>query len=133
MNNPAVDEWLEKLPLDLQKITRELIAVAQINMPGVLEFISQDTVRYSINDTPSNQICYIAPQKKGYVNFGFFFGVGLADPKKLLIGEGKRLRHVKIWSAEEARNPALAKLIAATWKNAPQSIAEVHKGMRKCV
>ncbi len=130
-DNPTVDQWLEKLPPDLQKITRELIAVARKNMPGVHEFIYHDAVGYSVNESPFDRICYIAPQKKGYVNFGFFFGAGLPDPKKLLVGEGKRLRHVKVWSMDEAKNPALAKLIAATWKKAPESVAKVHAGMRK--
>jgi hypothetical protein len=105
-NNPTVDEWLAKLPLELQIITQELIEVARKNMPNVHEFIYHDAVGYSVNDSPFDRICYIAPQKKGYVNFGFFFGAGLPDPKKLLVGEGKRLRHVKIWSGAEAKNPA---------------------------
>jgi hypothetical protein len=130
-NNPTVDEWFEKLTPDLQIITRELITVARKNMPKVHEFIYHDAVGYSVNDSPFDRICYIAPQKKGYVNFGFFFGAGLPDPKKLLIGEGKRLRHVKIWSVEEAKNPALAKLIAATWKEAPESVAKIHASRKK--
>jgi hypothetical protein len=130
-DNPTVDQWLEKLPPDLQRITRELIAIARKNMPGAQEFIYHDAVGYSINDSPFDRICYIAPQKKGYINFGFFFGAGLPDPKKLLVGEGKRLRHIKIRSMEEAQNPALAKLIAATWKDAPGSVAKIHTGMRK--
>lgn len=130
-DNPTVDRWLEKLPPDLQNITRELIAVARKNMPGVHEFIYHDAVGYSVNDSPFDRICYIAPQRKGYVNFGFFFGARLPDPKKLLTGEGKRLRHVKVRSVEEAKNPALAKLISATWKKAPDSVAKVHAGMKK--
>jgi hypothetical protein len=130
-NTPTVEEWLEKLPSDLQIITRELIAVARKNMPNVHEFIYHDAVGYSVNDSPFDRICYIAPQKKGYVNFGFFFGADLPDPKNLLVGEGKRLRHVKIWSVEEAKNPGLAKLIAETWKKAPESVAKVHAGMKK--
>jgi len=130
-NTPTVEEWLEKLPSDLQIITRELIAVARKNMPKVHEFIYHDAVGYSVNDSPFDRICYIAPQKKGYVNFGFFFGADLRDSKNLLVGEGKRLRHVKIWSVEEAKNPGLAKLIAETWKKAPESVAKVHAGMKK--
>ena len=130
-NTPTVEEWLEKLPSDLQIITRESIAVARKNMPNVHEFIYHDAVGYSVNDSPFDRICYIAPQKKGYVNFGFFFGADLSDPKNLLVGEGKRLRHVKIWSMEEAKNPGLAKLIAETWKKAPESVAKVHAGMKK--
>jgi len=129
--NPPVEEWLANLPLELQTITRALIAVARKNMPKTHEFIYHDAVGYSVNDSPFDRICYIAPQKKGYVNFGFFFGAGLPDPRKLLIGEGKRLRHVKVWSVEEAKNPALAKLIAATWKEAPESIAMIHARHKK--
>jgi hypothetical protein len=130
-DNPVIEQWLEKLPLDVQKITRKLIAVARKNMPNAHEFIYHDAVGYSVNDSPFDRICYIAPQNKGYVNFGFFFGAGLPDPQKLLVGDGKRLRHVKIRSEDEAQNPALAQLIAATWKGAPKLVANVHAGMKK--
>jgi hypothetical protein len=131
MNRIPIDEFLASLPADVQAITRELVAVARKNMPDAHEFIYHDAVGYSVSDSPFDRICYIAPQKKGYVNFGFFFGASLPDPKNLLIGEGKRLRHIKIWSVEEAKNPALAKLIAQTWKEAPESIAKVHAGRKK--
>ena len=123
----SVEEWLSNLPTDLQEVTKALRAVARKNLPGAHEFIYHDAIGYSVNDSPFDRICYIAPQKKGYVNFGFFFGAGLSDPEKLLVGEGKRLRHVKIRSVDEAKNPALAKLIAATWREAPESIAKIHK------
>lgn len=131
MNKFSVEEWLANLAPDLQAITKQLRAVARKNMPDAQEFIYHDAIGYSVSDSPFDRICYVAPQKKGYVNFGFFFGAGLPDPKKLLIGEGKRLRHVKVWSVEEAKNPALVKLIAVTWKQAPGSIAKVHEGRKK--
>jgi hypothetical protein len=131
MDRISVEEFLANLPADVQAITRELCVIAGKNMPGAHEFIYHEAVGYSVNDSPFDRICYIAPQKKGYVNFGFFFGAGLADPKKLLIGEGKRLRHVKVWSVDEAKNPALGKLIATTWKEAPEHVAAVHAKMRK--
>lgn len=129
--NPTVEQWLENFPPDRQLMIRELIALARRNMPGAHEFIYHDAVGYSVNDSPFDRICYIAPQNKGYVNFGFFFGAGLPDPKQLLEGEGKRIRHVKVWSVDEAKNPALASLVAATWKLAPKRVAEVHAGMKK--
>jgi hypothetical protein len=127
----SVQEWLAKLAPDLRAITKQLRAVARKNMPKAREFIHQDAIRYSFTDSTFDQICYILPQRKGYVNFGFFFGGALRDPEKLLIGEGKRLRHVKVWSVAEAKNPALAKLIAATWEKAPESIASIRKGIKK--
>jgi hypothetical protein len=131
MSKISVEDWLANLPADLQAIAKELRAVAKENMPNAHEFIYHDAIGYSVSDSPFDRICYVAPQKKGYVNFGFFFGAGLPDPKKLLVGEGKRLRHVKVWNVEEVQNPALAKLIAATWKEAPESIAKVHAGRKK--
>ena len=131
MNRMPVEEFLSNLPPEVQAIARELVSVARKNMPEAHEFIYHDAVGYAVSDSAFDRICYIAPQKKGYVNFGFFFGAALADPKKLLTGEGKRLRHVKVWSQEAARNPALAKLIFQTWKEAPESVAGIHAGRKK--
>ena len=133
MGSPSisVEEWLSNLPPDLQLITKKLRAVARKNMPGAHEFIYHNAIGYSTSDSPFDRICYIAPQKKGYVNFGFFFGAGLPDPHTLLIGDGKRLRHVKIWSVNQAKDSALAKLIAATWNEAPESIARIHASRKK--
>ena len=131
MDRISLEEFLSSLPPDVQPITRELCAVARKKMPGAHEFIYHNAVGYSVSDSPFDRICYIAPQKKGYVNLGFFFGAGLSDPKELLVGEGKRLRHAKVWSVEEAKNPALAKLIAETWKEAPASIARIHAERKK--
>ena len=126
MSKISVQEWLANLPPDLRTIAKALRALGRKNMPSTHEFIYHDAIGYSVSDSPFDRICYIAPQKKGYVNFGFFFGAGLPDPKKLLLGDGKRLRHVKVWSVEEAKSPALAKLIAAACKEAPESIAKIH-------
>jgi hypothetical protein len=130
MSEITIEQYLMNLPPDLQAITRELCEVARKNMPGAYEFIYHDAVGYSVSKSPFDRICYIAPQR-GYVNLGFFFGVGLVDPKHLLVGEGKRLRHLKVRSVEDARNPALGKLVAATWKEAPESIAKIHAGRKK--
>lgn len=130
MSQISVEEFLSNLAPDLQTITRELVAVARKNMTDAHEFIYHNALGYSVSESPFDRICYIAPQR-GYVNFGFFFGVNLPDPKHLLVGEGKRLRHVKVRSVEEAQNPALGKLVAATWKEAPGSIAKIHAQRKK--
>jgi hypothetical protein len=60
---------------------------------------------------------YICPLKD-YVRLGFMFGTHLDDPEQLLVGEGKRLRHIKIGSLAEAGNPALRPLVEAAWAEA---------------
>jgi hypothetical protein len=44
---------------------------------------------------------YILPHKS-WVNLGFYQGAGLSDPKGLMEGTGKKLRHIKIRTIEDA-------------------------------
>ena len=47
----------------------------------------------------------------GYVQFGFFNGASLKDPKGLLEGEGKYVRHTKVRDASEIDERAFAALL----------------------
>lgn len=47
----------------------------------------------------------------GHVNLGFYHGAALADPKGLLEGTGRRLRHVKVRDVAACGSPALAALL----------------------
>jgi hypothetical protein len=58
----------------------------------------------------SEHFCYLAPQRDR-VNLGFFHGSDLPDPDGLLEGTGKKLRHVKVRSVEQAEFPATGELI----------------------
>lgn len=48
---------------------------------------------------------------KGHVNFGFWRGVDLDDPKGLLSGDGKKMRHVRIASMEDIDADAFAAFV----------------------
>jgi len=52
---------------------------------------------------------------KAHVNIGFFFGAQLRDPGGLLLGSGKRMRHVKVTPGEELDSAALSALIDAAY------------------
>ena len=47
----------------------------------------------------------------GYVQFGFFSGTSLKDPKGLLEGEGKYVRHAKVRAASSIDERAFAALL----------------------
>jgi len=51
---------------------------------------------------------YSAPE---YVQFGFFNGAALKDPKGLLHGAGKFVRHAKVYDVSEIDERAFAALI----------------------
>lgn len=55
-------------------------------------------------------VCYGHPLDDR-VDFGFFKGVMLKDPKKILEGEGKFLRHVKVRRLADIRERELAGLL----------------------
>ena len=55
---------------------------------------------------------YILPYKR-WVNLGFYQGVDLTDPKGLLEGTGAKMRHIKIRSVDEAKQPEVRALIEA--------------------
>jgi hypothetical protein len=55
---------------------------------------------------------YICPMTD-YVRLGFYYGGELPDSKGLLQGEGKRLRHIKIYSLSEVDRPEIRRLLKA--------------------
>jgi len=48
---------------------------------------------------------------KNHINLGFYHGAALPDPKRLLEGTGKRLRHIKIESVSKAKSSPIKQLI----------------------
>jgi hypothetical protein len=49
------------------------------------------------------------------INVGFYLGADLSDPGGLLIGTGKRMRHVKVRPGEKLDSAALRALIVAAY------------------
>jgi hypothetical protein len=58
----------------------------------------------------SEGYAYIMPHKK-WVNLGFYMGAFLPDPVGIMEGTGKKLRHVKVRSVEDAGRPEIRALI----------------------
>jgi hypothetical protein len=52
-----------------------------------------------------------------HANIGFFFGAFLDDPVKLLEGDGKRVRHIKLRPGRMPDEAALGELIAAAYRD----------------
>lgn len=69
--------------------------------------------RFSLNGTMAGQFIAIGPHKK-HVNLYFMNGTELDDPKGLLDGDGKKMRHVSITEAKQLKSAALKALIKAS-------------------
>ena len=58
----------------------------------------------------SEGYAYVLPHKK-WVNLGFYKGALLSDESGLMEGTGKKLRHIKIHSIEDANRPEIKRLL----------------------
>ena len=65
---------------------------------------------YSLSEKLGNSFCMI-PIYTNHLNLGFNKGVLLSDPKQLLKGTGKLIRHIPITNSENFKNNAVKALI----------------------
>ncbi|SRR6266581_5488781 len=118
MTDP-IEEFLAGYSPEMQAISRTLRAMVKHAMPQANEvlFARDNHFAYGMSESMRDRIVYICPMRD-YVRLGFMFGTHLADPGQMLVGEGKRLRHVKVKTVQEASQPALERLVEAAWEDA---------------
>src|SRR5690348_5084951 len=126
----TIDELFPTTSDAVRAILAEVRRLVRDAIPGATETFYHGALAYGPNSSGSDRILYIAPQN-GYVNLGFFFGVGAPDPTGLLEGAGKRMRHVKIRTVLAAQNPALVPLIQEGWANGVKAYTQFHERRRK--
>lgn len=110
-----LDAFLKPYAPNVRQIALKLRARVFDAVPDALEQIdlTAHLLGYGLSATYKEMICVIILYKT-YVNFGFPRGTELPDPNNLLVGTGKRARHIKITAMEEADNPALVALLEAS-------------------
>jgi aryl carrier-like protein len=91
----------------LRDLVRDLLreAIQQMDLPAGL-------LRYGLDSNHKGTLCVIMPLKKG-VNLGFPRGIELPAPAGLLVGTGKRARHIRISNIHEVNWPAVLDLLQA--------------------
>lgn len=107
------EQAIEGYDREVQDVARRVRDLIIEIFPEVVEvpWPHQKTVGYGVGPKKmSEHFCYLAPQRDR-VNLGFFHGANLADPDNLLEGTGKKLRHVKVRSVEQAEKSYTRELI----------------------
>jgi len=110
-HDPAIETWLAQQPVELGVIARRWFARIRECGDDVLELMHDGCATACIEDVP---FAYVGVYK-AHVNVGFFLGAHLRDPKRLLLGTGKRMRHVKVKPGETLDSAALGGLIEAAY------------------
>jgi hypothetical protein len=124
----SVRAWLEKLPAEKKPIVKALRRIIASVAPEAHEIIYQDALWYGPPDS-GYPILYITVFK-AHSNLGFFYGGFVPDPERLLVGSGKRMRHIKIRSLQETENPAITSLLAQAWADGLQRVERLpHRRM----
>ena len=111
--DPQIDVWLKEQPSELRTIARQWFARMRACGDDVRELIHDGCPVACVEDAPFAYVDAFT----AHVNVGFFNGAALDDPAELLIGSGKRMRHVKLKPGSDADHAALGALIVAAYRD----------------
>ena len=107
----AIDVWLDEQAPELGAIARTWFAQMRACGEDVRELMHDGCPVACIGDTPFGYVNVF----RAHVNVGFFLGAELDDPARLLVGAGRRMRHVKVRPDDGLDAAALSGLIAAAY------------------
>ena len=112
-SDPA-EPLLARQPPHVRELTQQLRALIREVMPKATEGVHMgwEIVHYSAGKSMRDLIVALAARST-YVNIQFGAGADLPDPAHRLEGTGKKMRHVKIRSADDVRAPEVRALLTA--------------------
>ena len=109
--NPAIEVWMHAHTGELGTIAQRWFGVMRDCGDDVRELLHDGHPTACVGDAA---FAYVNAFK-AHVNVGFFRGAEIADPKRLLEGAGKFMRHVKLWPERDVDAAALMKLIETAY------------------
>src|SRR5262245_57348698 len=105
--DPAIEDWMQEHSNELGAIAERWFHVMRDCGDDVRELLHDGHPTACVGDAA---FAYVNAFR-AHVNVGFFRGAEIADPKGLLEGTGKFMRHVKLSPARDFDAPALSRLI----------------------
>jgi hypothetical protein len=109
-----VERLLEPQSPVVAETARALRTVISAAFPEAVETVDfpNKLIAIGLSMKTRDLVFAIAPHS-AHVNLQLADGVELPDPTGLIEGTGKRIRHVKVRSVEEAASPALCAIVDA--------------------
>jgi hypothetical protein len=104
----AYDRHISDLALALREIVLEEAPEASESVYQVYTV----AIWFGFSGKMKDMFCYIATNAK-HVNLGFPRGTSLADPQRVLEGDGKTMRHIKFASLGDDERPYVRRYIQA--------------------
>ena len=116
--DPEIDRWLQARPDELGAIAARWFGALRACGPDVRELLHDGHPTACVDDAAFAYVDVF----RAHVNVGFFRGAELDDPHRLLVGSGKRMRHVKVRPDDDRGRDALAALIRAAYVDMKQRV-----------
>ena len=113
LRDPAVDAWMRKHTGELGAIAHQWFEVMRKCGDEVRELLHDGCPVACLGDVPFGYVNVFT----AHVNVGFFQGASLPDPARLLQGNGKYMRHVKLTPGTVVNAVALGRLIDAAYSD----------------
>jgi len=111
-----VDGFIAKFDPAQQRLIRSMRAAMRKRLPTAVELVYDNynffVIGYGPNERASDAVFSIAANSKN-VGLAFLQGATLPDPKRRLLGAGKRNRFMRFTSASELRDPDVQALVRA--------------------
>ena len=120
-HDPRIDDWLNRPPdAALRSLAASWFRRIRECGDDVRELLHDDLATLCVGDAP---FAYVGVFK-AHVNVGFFRGTDLPDPKGLLEGSGRHMRHVKLRPERAANAAALTQLVEAAYADMKGRLAK---------
>lgn len=107
----AIDAWLMERVPDLGLIAGEWFAAMRGCGGDVVELMHDGCPVACVENAPFGYVNVF----KSHVNVGFFRGASLKDPARILEGNGKYMRHVKLRPGVSIDKVSLQALVTAAY------------------
>jgi len=107
----AIERWWKQHPGELGAIARRWFKVMRNSGDEVREILHDGCPVACLGDAPFGYVNVFT----SHMNVGFFHGAALPDPARLLQGNGKFMRHVKLTAGAATDDVALRQLIEAAY------------------
>lgn len=112
MTYDVLENFLAQYAPEVQALCRKARQIILATRPDLLEMVdpSSKIIAYGYSPKYADLVCAIAPYKT-YINLMFSKGAELPDSDHLLIGTGKKARHIKIQQAADLDVPGVRELL----------------------
>ena len=112
-HDPGIDAWMKEHGGELGAIAHQWFEVMRRCGDEVRELLHDGCPVACLGDAPFGYVNVFT----SHVNVGFFHGAALLDPARLLQGNGKFMRHVKLRPGTATDAASLGRLIERAYSD----------------